>query len=127
MLQYQLDHMEVDRRNMEMKRTENDARNSYNDFNIIMTVSGIMIANNFAVLTAVEHGPSIHSFLFDACGSLSSFCFFFAATKRPERRRRTGRLGGLVALASLHWLRCPFRPPWLPWLSWPFQPRWTSW
>ena len=83
MLQYQLDHMEVDRRNMEMKRTENDARNSYNDFNIIMTVSGIMIANNFAVLTAVEHGPSIHSFLFDACGSLSSFCFFYVLVRGP--------------------------------------------
>jgi hypothetical protein len=83
MLQYQLDHMELGRRNMEMRRTETDARHSYNDFNIIMMVSGIMIANNIAVLTAVEHAPSIHSSLFDASGSLSCFCFFYVLVRAP--------------------------------------------
>ena len=49
MLQYELDHMGIDRWNMEMRRTEVDARHSYNDFNTIMMVSDKMIANNISV------------------------------------------------------------------------------
>jgi len=48
-----------------------------------MMVSGIMIANNIAVLTAVEHAPSVHSSLFDATGSLSCFCFFYVLVRAP--------------------------------------------
>lgn len=43
----------------------------------------IMIANNIAVLTAIDHAPSIHSSLFDAAGSMSCFCFFYVLVRAP--------------------------------------------
>jgi len=83
MLQSRLDHMEIERQYRETTRIQSLAKNSYDDFNTIMMVAGIMIANNVAVLTAVDYGPSIFGAIFNAIGTSSTMCFFYVLVRAP--------------------------------------------